>query len=53
VKLIVKSDSGQREAVKTRDGIRLNTFSEIFSRGGNYRRHVRRFNWHYKYVIPV
>jgi len=53
VTLIVNSDSGQREVIKIRDRIGLNIFSEMFSRGGNYRRHLRGFNWHYKYMIPV
>jgi hypothetical protein len=53
VTITVKSDSGQREAIKIRDRIGFNTFSEKISRGGNYRRHVRGFNWNYKYVIPV
>ena len=44
VRLIVKSDSGHREATKIRDRIGLNTFSEMFCTGGNYRRHVRGFN---------
>jgi len=35
VTLIVKSDSGQREATKIGDGIKLNTFSEMFSRSGD------------------
>ena len=31
---------------KNRRQDKLNTFSEMFSRGGDYRRYVRGFNWH-------